>query len=484
MFENLRKKFSSFIDSVTKKEEEKDGRPQDQVQQPALQQQPHSGIPKAPELQAQAFMNDGGPTHAAGDAEKQEPADSGEKSERQASEHHQQLSEEKTFSSAERTVQKPDEAEGQQASMQHAGGIQEGANREVQQEEDDEEANEAMAEISPHPRIRSNSVEKDVERYFDGGAGTTAIKTETRQSPKVSFMTRLKGVIFHEVTISEKDVDGLLDEFRMALLQSDVNYDVAERLVCDMKKGLVGSRVESSNISSGITSIVRNSMMSILSRNAGADILSEARKRKKNGETPFKVLFIGPNGAGKTTTIGKIANMMLENGLTCVLSASDTFRAAAIEQTSYHAQRLGINVVKGEYGADPSSIAFDAIAFAKARGIDVVLIDSAGRQETNKNLLEEVKKMVRVAKPDMKIFVGEAITGNSLLGQVKAFDEAVKLDGIVLTKLDVDSKGGNTISILSDTTIPVLFFGTGEAYSKLIPYDPKMIIDSIIPQNN
>ena len=224
--------------------------------------------------------------------------------------------------------------------------------------------------------------------------------------------------------------------------------------------------------------------MQVLSRSPDMDIVGMANMKKEQGSLPFKIMFIGPNGAGKTTTMAKIASMLLANNISCVLSASDTFRAAAIEQTAIHAQRLGINVIKGNYGADPSSVAFDAIAHAKAHGIMAVLIDSAGRQETNKSLLEELKKMTRVAAPDLKIFVGEAISGNALLDQVKAIDAAVKLDGIILTKLDVDAKGGNTLSILSDTTVPILFFGTGEKYSDIMRYDPKFIIDSMLPGAN
>ncbi len=266
----------------------------------------------------------------------------------------------------------------------------------------------------------------------------------------------------------------------MALLESDVNYEVAEKIVDNMHKKLVGSKISSKDIEKGIREIIRGSISELLSANSNIDIVELARRKKVSGE-PFTILFIGPNGAGKTTTMGKIANMMIKNNITCVLSASDTFRAAAIEQTAIHANRLGINVIKGTYGADPASIAFDAIAYAKARGIDVVLVDSAGRQETNKNLVEEMKKMARVAKPDMKIFVGESIAGNALIDQIKTFDEAVKLDGIILTKLDCDAKGGNTLSVLSETRIPVLYFGVGEAYSSLLPYDKNLILDNIIP---
>ncbi len=297
----------------------------------------------------------------------------------------------------------------------------------------------------------------------------------------ISLETKIKGFVFGTVEIKEKDVKDILEEFKMALLESDVSYEVAERMVDTMQKKLVGSKVDSQNIEIEIRKIIRDSVSEVLSSNSNIDLVKMANSKKEQGNGPFVILFIGPNGAGKTTTMGKLASMMLKNGLTCVLSASDTFRAAAIEQTAIHAQRLGINVVKGTYGADPASIAFDAIAYAKARNIDVVLVDSAGRQETNKNLVEEMKKMVRVAKPDVKIFIGESIAGNALIEQVKTFDAAIKLDGIILTKLDVDAKGGNTISILSETTIPVLFFGVGEAYDSLMPYDQKVVLDNIVP---
>ncbi len=299
--------------------------------------------------------------------------------------------------------------------------------------------------------------------------------------PKVTFTTRLKSVIFSQVKIKEADADPFIESLKIGLLQSDVNYDVAERMTEDIRKALVGRAVESRNIEGEITNAIRESIMKVLASAPEIDIVKMVNSRKEAGQLPFKIMFIGPNGAGKTTTMAKIANMLLSNNITCVFSASDTFRAAAIEQTIYHAGKLGINVIKGSYGADPASVAFDAIAHAKAHGIMAVLIDSAGRQETNKSLIDELRKMVRVTAPDLKIFVGEAISGNALLDQVKAINEAVKIDGIILTKLDVDAKGGNTLSILSDTTVPVLFFGTGEKYSDIMKYEPKFIIDNILP---
>ncbi|MDE1855468.1 MAG: signal recognition particle-docking protein FtsY [Candidatus Micrarchaeota archaeon] len=293
--------------------------------------------------------------------------------------------------------------------------------------------------------------------------------------------TKIKGAFLGKVKVSEKDAEPFLEQLRVALLETDVNYDVAERLVTKLHDNLVGKEVGTQNIQKELRNEIRNSLMQTLTKNSGIDILQRAREKKQKGEGPFKVLFLGPNGAGKTTTIAKMAHMLKSNGISCVISASDTFRAAAIEQAVIHAKRLGVDVIKGVYGADPASIAFDAVAYAKAHGLDAVLIDSAGRQETNKSLIEELKKMVRVNKPDLCIFIGEGIAGNSLLEQVKQFDQAAKLDGVILTKLDVDAKGGNTLSILSDTTVPVLYFGMGEKYTDLVPYNPQFVVDNIVP---
>ena len=216
-----------------------------------------------------------------------------------------------------------------------------------------------------------------------------------------------------------------------------------------------------------------------------ASVMTSERKfdmvaRVRSLEKPAKILFVGPNGAGKTTTMAKVAHMLMQSGMTVVFSASDTFRAAAIEQTEVHAGRLGVKVVKSKYGADPASGAFKAVSFARAHNIDVVLIDSAGRQDTNANLLDELKKISRVAKPDIKIYIGESIGGNSLIDQVRAFDEAIGMDGAILTKIDCDAKGGTALSLTKSTGIPVLYLGVGQAYADLIPFEPEKIAQEIM----
>lgn len=296
----------------------------------------------------------------------------------------------------------------------------------------------------------------------------------------VTLLTKIKSKVLGEAKISEKDIVPFLEQLKMSLLQTDVNYDVAEKIAAKMQGDLVGSKI-SGDISDGVREEIRKTLLGILSKNEGFDLLKLAQEKKAKRETPFKILFLGPNGAGKTTTIAKLASMLGGSGIRCVISASDTFRAAAIEQAAIHASRTGTEIVKGRYGADPASVAFDAIAYAKAHGIDAVLIDTAGRQETNKSLIEELRKMVRVNKPDLCIFVGEGIAGNALLGQVTEFDAVAKVSGIILTKLDCDAKGGNTLSILSETSIPVVYFGTGEKYTDLMRYDPEFVVDNIVP---
>ena len=349
-------------------------------------------------------------------------------------------------------------------------------------ERNEERIPEAVFHTHEAPKREEDAPRQKYEDYAEPKRAEAGPAAAREKRPDVTFATKIKGTLLGDVRISEKDVDPFLEQLRISLLQTDVNFDVAEKIVARMRETMVGSRISSRAIGSGIRDELRSSILSIMSRNAGIDVVALAEERKARKETPFKILFVGPNGAGKTTTMAKMASMLGKRGIRCAISASDTFRAAAIEQAVIHAKKLGVEVVKGNYGADPASIAFDTIAFAKAHGIDAVLIDTAGRQETNRSLIDELRKMVRVNKPDLCIFVGEGIAGNSLLSQVTQFNEALKLDGIILTKLDCDAKGGNTLSILSDTRIPVLYFGTGEKYTDLMPYDPEFVIDSMVPK--
>lgn len=293
-----------------------------------------------------------------------------------------------------------------------------------------------------------------------------------------SLLTKLKSVVMPEVTITDSDVSSVLDEFEMQLLTADVALPVAEEIAKDVRSKLVGISVKSSQLESHVKDAIYDSILEV-TKQERFDIFQIMAEREK----PLKILFIGPNGAGKTTAIAKFAHMLTKNSRTCVIAAADTFRAAAIEQTSEHAKRLNVPVIKHDYGSDPAAVAFDAVKYAKAKGIDVVLIDSAGRQETNRNLIEQLKKIERVVRPDLKIFVGEGISGNALLSQVSEFHKAIGLEGVILTKMDVDAKGGTVISIKKATGVPILYLGIGQGYDDLVAFDSSYITKRIMSSN-
>jgi len=199
----------------------------------------------------------------------------------------------------------------------------------------------------------------------------------------------------------------------------------------------------------------------------------------KTKEGVFVIVFFGINGCGKTTSIAKIARLLLKNKISCILAASDTFRAASIEQLTEHGNKLGIKTIKGNYGSDPAAVAFDAIQHAKSHKIKVVLIDTAGRMHTKENLIKEMEKIIRVSKPDIKIFVAESITGNDATEQAKIFNEAIGIDAIILTKADVDEKAGTILSVSHVTGKPIIFLGTGQKYDDLMPFDKKKVLDGL-----
>lgn len=303
-----------------------------------------------------------------------------------------------------------------------------------------------------------------------------AASEKRAMAPKMGLGTAIKSFFSNEITIGESEVSDLLEELELSLLEADVAYDVSLAVSSQLKAQLVGMRVPKGELERRTRETVGRVLESVMD----SDRKFEFVPRIKSLPRPVKVLFVGPNGAGKTTTMAKVARMLLDSGLTVVFSASDTFRAAAIEQTEVHAGRLGVKAIKSKYGADPASVAFDAVNFARANGVDVVLIDSAGRQDTNANLLSELVKINRVARPDLKIYVGESIGGNAVIDQIRSFNQAIGMDGAILTKIDCDAKGGTAISIAKSTGIPVLFLGVGQGYNDLVPFDPKKIAREIM----
>src|SRR3989338_3723923 len=269
------------------------------------------------------------------------------------------------------------------------------------------------------------------------------------QPKKLGFFERLKRVFTYQ--LSPERFEEIFSELEMLLLESNVALEVVEKLKEELSKELVGKELK----------------------------IKEIKEFKKISKEPYTILFFGINGAGKTTSIAKFAYLCQKNKLSVVLAAADTFRAASIEQISIHADRLGVKVIKHEYNSDPSAVAFDAIKYAKSNKIDVVLVDTAGRMHTKENLLQEMEKICRVTKPNLKVFVAEAIAGNDATEQAKAFNELIGIDGSILSKTDVDEKGGTIISISFITKKPILYLGVGQAYEDLELFSKKRFIERL-----
>ncbi len=303
-------------------------------------------------------------------------------------------------------------------------------------------------------------------------------KPEIELKPKFGILSRIKSVFSPEIEISAAELAPVLDQLEIALLESDVSFDATTHFLQELRTRLSGKKVKSGSAGEEIKNQVKESLLSLFPAKP-FDLYNYVTALKNDGKVTV-ILFVGPNGSGKTTTIAKLAKQFTDRGISCVIAAGDTFRKAAIEQVKIHGERIGVRVISHQYGADATAVAFDAVAHAKANSKQVVLVDTAGRQETNFNLVREMEKMSRVIKPDLKIFVGEAIAGNALAAQASEFNKSIKLDGIVLTKLDCDAKGGGAFSIAYETKLPILFVGVGQEYADLQPFEPEWLCNSVL----
>ena len=277
-----------------------------------------------------------------------------------------------------------------------------------------------------------------------------------------------------------KDLDRVLDEFQLSLVENDVAVSVADYVATELKEKLKDVQfARFSDPRERVKAILSDVLLSVLDRAGRLDIFELVEEKKKAG-VPAIIVFVGINGTGKTTSIAKLAHILQRKGRTSILAASDTYRSGSIEQLEEHARRIGVRLIKHQYGADPAAVAFDAVNYARAHGINAVLIDTAGRMQTNQNLLEEMRKIVRVTKPDLTILVVDALTGNDAVEQGKVFSQAVKVDGIILAKLDADVKGGNAISLSYIMGRPVTLVGTGQGYDDLEPFQPQTIVRNLV----
>ena len=274
--------------------------------------------------------------------------------------------------------------------------------------------------------------------------------------------------------ISEEKLDELLWDLEVGLLESDVAYSVIESIKKDIKEELRHVSFERSKVEELVENVLRNAITHVLKSNE-INFNEFIEKSKK----PVVLMFVGVNGSGKTLSIAKIAYMLKKQGKSCVMAAGDTFRAGAIEQLEIHANNLDVKLIKHGPGADPAAVAYDAIEHARAKHKDVVLLDTAGRMQTNVNLMDEMAKIKRVAKPSMILFVGDALSGNDAVEQAKRFNEIVGIDGVILTKVDTDAKGGSALSVAYTIGKPLLFIGIGQRYEDQIPFDAQWMLDNI-----
>jgi fused signal recognition particle receptor len=294
---------------------------------------------------------------------------------------------------------------------------------------------------------------------------------------KKSLVTSIKSIFSSKIKLSEKEISEFLQEFELSLLEADVSIVSAENICKDLKEKLVAASFSKENPLEDIKEHIRESLKTQLE--IDCDINNYIEKTKKEN-LPFVIMFIGPNGAGKTTTISKFAYHYKQKGKSVVLASGDTFRAGSIDQLEKHAEAIGVKIVKQNYGSDPAAVAFDAVTSAKSNKLDYVFIDTAGRQENNINLMQELKKIKKVVNPNLTIYIGEAQAGQAIVDQVSGFEKEIGVDGVILTKLDTDPKGGVAISILNELKKPIFYVGTGQTYNDLEKFSPQFIIDRIV----
>jgi len=294
------------------------------------------------------------------------------------------------------------------------------------------------------------------------------IKEEQKLEKKTSIFTKLKSVFSEKYQLSDSEINDLIDMFELSMLQSDVSLQVCEILKKSLREKIKNEGIAKSNQEEYLKQLFLDIVFENYPQALDENFYNQEKK-------PFVVLFVGTNGSGKTTNIAKLAYYLKQHNKTCVLAASDTYRAAAIDQLEGHANALNIPIVKGKYGQDPASVAYDAVAFAKTKNIDFVLVDSSGRQDNALNLMKELEKIKTVVKPDYIVFVAEAIAGQTALMQAESFDKYTNFNAFILTKTDVDEKGGTLLSISLGLKKPVLFLGVGQEYKDIAFFDKEFL---------
>ena len=274
-------------------------------------------------------------------------------------------------------------------------------------------------------------------------------------------------------------LDGILDELETDLLSVDMGHAATEDLVNALKSRIIGSRV---NTRTALPTLLERALRASLRRllEAGYWDFDKTVRALMSEDSPVIIMVVGVNGTGKTTTSAKMAYRLNEEGYSVVMAAADTFRAGAIDQLAAHAKRIGVRCITSQRGGDSAAVARDAVDSAKAKGDDIVIIDTAGRMQNKTNLMEELRKVHRVTNPHLVLFVADALAGNDAVEQAKVFQSMLRFDGAVLCKMDTDANGGAAMSIAHATGRPIVLAGVGQGYEDLISFDPEWLLDSIL----
>jgi fused signal recognition particle receptor len=305
---------------------------------------------------------------------------------------------------------------------------------------------------------------------------TPSAEPDSEGLKPVRFVDKVRTLIIErELIVSENDVADALSDLEITLLESDVALPATDAIITHVRKGLVGShRKIGESVDDLVVNALKTALLEVLGN--GFDLVEYI----KGHEKPVKILFTGVNGTGKTTTVAKIGAYLKKRGFTVVIGAGDTYRAGAIEQIAVHAERIGIRIIQHQEGADPSAVLFDTVQYAITHKIDVVLADTAGRFHNKANLMNQLEKIKRVMKPDLVVYVDEAVAGNDAVTRAFEFDKTVGADAVVLTKADMDSRGGAAISIAHTIGKPLMFLGVGQGYDDILPFEPAQVVDELL----
>jgi len=364
----------------------------------------------------------------------------------------------------------------------------------IESPEDEWEDFSEVIEKNPFSKVKDKKSRKKTQKIEAASAKSTTILANKPidRMKTTTGRTLIATAKNFEMDLSDSEVskggqiirggqvlDEIIDQLEIELLESDMGHSAVMEVITNLKANLIGARIDTrKGLDKIVETVVRKSLQNLLE--AGYWDFDRTIRSFVAESTPVSIMIVGVNGTGKTTTSAKIAHRMTEEGYSVVLAAADTFRAGAIDQLSAHADRIGVRCIKSQRGGDSAAVSRDAIESAKAKGDDIVIIDTAGRMQNKANLMEELKKIHRITKPHLVIFVADALAGNDAVTQAKEFQRILNFDGVALCKLDTDAKGGAALSIAHATGRPIVLAGVGQEYGDLQDFDPEWFLDSIL----